>query len=117
MSEKGVKFIFSLYRQLLRLHRSILPPPMRRLGDQYIKAEFQLHLSPKTTEAQWREFVKQWQEYADVLVGQASSRSGELPPEVVASLSAEQRKKLDELKEYAQQLAGSFSSEARLANQ
>lgn len=32
-----------LYRRLLRAHRKHLPPEMRILGDEYIKAEFRAH--------------------------------------------------------------------------
>jgi hypothetical protein len=32
-----------LYRRLLRAHRKHLPPEMRVLGDEYIKAEFRAH--------------------------------------------------------------------------
>ena len=32
-----------LYRRLLRAHRRRLPPSMRILGDQYVKAEFRAH--------------------------------------------------------------------------
>lgn len=32
-----------LYRRLLRGHRKHLPPEMRLLGDEYVKAEFRAH--------------------------------------------------------------------------
>lgn len=32
-----------LYRRLLRAHRKHLPPEMRLLGDEYVKAEFRAH--------------------------------------------------------------------------
>ncbi len=65
----GVKRVFSLYREILRTHRT-LPGPMKELGSAYAREEFRLHLrSDKIQEKQWREFISSWEQYVDSLRG------------------------------------------------
>ncbi|KAL0083672.1 hypothetical protein J3Q64DRAFT_1809955 [Phycomyces blakesleeanus] len=54
-----------LYRQILRVHRC-LPPAMRSLGDDYVKAEFRRHKDVDNP-VHLIGFVSQWQEYLDTL--------------------------------------------------
>ena len=63
--------VLSLFRQILRLHRDKLPPPMRAMGDTYVKDEFAKHLQGKTSEAQWAVFMQEWQRYHAMLSGAA----------------------------------------------
>ncbi|KAG6877917.1 hypothetical protein C0992_008999 [Termitomyces sp. T32_za158] len=55
----------SLYRRLLRAHRS-LPREMRSLGDDYVKAEFRRH-KEVTNPAHIIGFLSQWKMYLDDL--------------------------------------------------
>ncbi|KXZ42583.1 hypothetical protein GPECTOR_132g595 [Gonium pectorale] len=98
--------ILSLFREVLKLHRERLPPPMRRLGDSYVAAEFRSHLkNPKTTQAQWSQFVSEWRNYLSLLRGEEQALPGnagvsaELVSGVYDSLSDEQRKRVEALRE------------------
>ncbi|KAG0375321.1 acetate non-utilizing protein 9 [Mortierella sp. AD032] len=57
----------TLYRQILRAHRTHLPPQFRILGDGYVKAEFHRH---KTVDNPLYivGFIEQWTEYLDHIV-------------------------------------------------
>jgi hypothetical protein len=63
--------VLALFRQIMRLHRDKLPPPMRAMGDTYVKDEFRKHLKGKTTDEQWRVFMHEWQRYHAMLAGNA----------------------------------------------
>lgn len=99
----GVKRVFSLYREILRTHRS-LPGPMKELGSAYAREEFRLHLrSDKIQEKQWREFMSSWEQYVDSLRGDGDARgvSGDVNEDIVEQLSPEQREQLLKLKDEA----------------
>jgi hypothetical protein len=102
MSSTGgtLAFVFSVYRRVLRTHRNSLPPPLRPVGDKYVKEEFASHLRGTVTNQQWREFLTEWMQYcsqlersSDVPVG-----SGDIPDDVLNSMTADQRQKLEQLK-------------------
>jgi len=95
-----VRPILALYRQILRTHVAVLPEPMKTLGDKYVQAEFRQHLqSAKTTKEHWREFHMQWTTYLSQIRGDAGEVSGELDPEILASLSEDKREQLRLLQE------------------
>ena len=98
----GVARIFSLYRQILRAHRT-LPVPMKELGGAYAREEFQTHLrSDKIQEKQWKEFVSSWEKYLHSLQGEGEEMvSGDLDASVLESLSPEQLEQLERLKREA----------------
>ncbi|RUS17867.1 hypothetical protein BC937DRAFT_89402 [Endogone sp. FLAS-F59071] len=54
-----------LYRQILRTHR-LLPPQMRILGDDYVKAEFRRHRDVDNP-VYIVGFLSQWQDYLDTM--------------------------------------------------
>lgn len=103
----GLKQVLTLYRQILRAHRVRLPTPMRVLGDGYAREEFRRHLEAKTTREQWLEFGSEWSKYLGAIDPRGAARdappnlSGELAPEVVASMTEEQRQMLEKLREEA----------------
>jgi hypothetical protein len=103
----------SLYRQILRAHREKLPGPLRALGDSYANEEFRRHLKAKTTPLQWQEFGIQWSGYVSMLNGTADQeqRSGDIPENVQAALTAEQREQLLKLQQAAVELARGGPSE------
>lgn len=80
--------VFALFRSILRLHRERLPPPMRAMGDTYVKSEFRRHLRSQTTEHQWKVFMLEWQRYAAMLGGtadqQAAATAAALQPAAAA---------------------------------
>ena len=96
----------TLYRRILRLHRTLPHPSMKILGDRYVKKEFRIHcadpfapgssLNPPTGE-QWKMFGKSWLQYADQLeeqdIGIRMSRQQK------ATLTREQQLKLKELRD------------------
>ncbi|KAL6858637.1 ACN9 domain-containing protein [Trichoderma novae-zelandiae] len=59
-----------LYRRLLRAHRKYLPPDMRILGDEYVKAEFRAHRSVDNP-AHLIGFLSEWQMYAQQIEGES----------------------------------------------
>lgn len=95
--------LLQLYRQILRAHASVLPPPLRVMGNSYAKEEFRRHRDAKTTPAQWSAFVQEWQRYLSMLRGNADlpEGSGDIPEDVLQSLSAEQKAQLARLQEEA----------------
>jgi hypothetical protein len=77
------------------------------LGDGYAREEFRRHLEAKTTQEQWLEFGSEWSKYLGAIdpqggdKGAAPNLSGELSAEVLESMTEEQRRMLDKLKEEA----------------
>jgi hypothetical protein len=105
-NQQGFKQLAQLYRSILRAHRDKLPGPLRILGDSYASEEFRRHLKGKTTQAQWQEFGKQWSAYVSMLKGSADhERSGDIPDDVLAALTAEQVEQLLKLQQAATDLA------------
>ncbi|KAH9948714.1 ACN9-domain-containing protein [Amylocystis lapponica] len=87
-----------LFRRILRTHRS-LPPEMRSLGDNYIKAEFRRH-KDITNKVHIIGFLSQWKVYLDELPTgpEAQSFKGKrLDPMLVEKMSSEQLGQLYEL--------------------
>ncbi|KAI8474634.1 MAG: hypothetical protein J3K34DRAFT_366119 [Monoraphidium minutum] len=110
-AQAGLARLYQLYRQVLRVHRAKLPPPLRTLGDSYVKAEVRRHLDGKTSAAQWREFGDQWAAYVSMLAGRADADEdrgdvGRLHDAGGAALSAEQQEQLRRLQAAALELGG-----------
>ncbi|KAN0078907.1 hypothetical protein V8E54_005420 [Elaphomyces granulatus] len=55
-----------LYRRLLRLHRTKIPPDLRVLGDGYLKSEFREHRNVENP-IHIVGFLTEWQRYAQHL--------------------------------------------------
>lgn len=91
------------YRQVLRVHKEKLPPPMRVLGDGYARQEFKAWAgAAATTPIQWAEFENQWRKYCNMLLGVADSpaaTSGDIQDEVLTRMSKEQQAQLAKLRE------------------
>ncbi len=99
----GATLLRAGYRQILRVHRDRLPPPMRAIGDRYARQEFRAWGgAANLSTAQWQEFQSQWERYANMLLGVADSptaTTGDLPEDALSALSQEQRAQLDRLRE------------------
>ncbi len=87
-----------LYRHILKEHRA-LPPQMRKLGNDYVKSEFNLH-KPVVKEVQLTKFFDAWDNYLNVLRKKSNIEKGKhLDDKEKAKLSVEQKEKLDQLKQ------------------
>jgi hypothetical protein len=62
----------TLYRQILRAHRTHLPPQFRILGDGYVKAEFHRHKSVDNP-LYIVGFIEQWTDYLNHILSSAPS--------------------------------------------
>ncbi|KAL6772409.1 SDHAF3 [Auxenochlorella protothecoides x Auxenochlorella symbiontica] len=115
--------VLHLFRIILRAHREKLPAPMRELGDTYVKDEFRKHLRGKTTQEQWRQFMEEWRRYAGTLAASdgpqasggvaAADASGDIPPEILETLTPDQRARLAKLRAEAQRLRADLLGESR----
>lgn len=112
----GFARLSALYRSVLRVHREVLPGPLRALGDGYAADEFRRHVAKANsmTQQQWSEFGARWAEYVSMLRGRADleqqpaslgDSSGALPQDVAAALSPAQQAQLSKLRAAAQELA------------
>ncbi|TLS24768.1 hypothetical protein PpBr36_08644 [Pyricularia pennisetigena] len=84
-----------LYRRLFRAHRKHLPPEMRLLGDEYIKAEFRAHRNIDNP-AHLIGFLTEWQLYAQQVEGE-SWQGEKIDQAKVEKLSEQQVGQLYEL--------------------
>ncbi|KAI6382961.1 hypothetical protein MCOR25_000468 [Pyricularia grisea] len=84
-----------LYRRLFRAHRKHLPPEMRLLGDEYIKAEFRAHRNVDNP-AHLIGFLTEWQLYAQQVEGE-SWQGEKIDQAKVEKLSEQQVGQLYEL--------------------
>jgi Complex1_LYR-like len=92
-----------LYRQIMRIHKDKLPGPFKELGNTYVRDEFRRHRTATTTPEQWKQFIGEWQKYADMLAGTADlpGASGSISDDVLLHMNAEQKQRLDMLKSEA----------------
>lgn len=98
----GAALLRAGYRQVLRVHRQKLPPPMRGLGDAYAGKEFRdWAAAANVTPQQWNEFRLQWERYTNMLLGVADkpeATSGDIPADALARMTPEQRAQLERLR-------------------
>ncbi|KAM3568771.1 hypothetical protein VYU27_009114 [Nannochloropsis oceanica] len=94
-----------LYRAILRQHRQGLPPHLRKLGDEYVKAEFRAHRKSRTDVL--ASFQEEWNAYLSHLKAQKGQPlvGAYLTDEEVRRLSPEQMQQLNKLKEEAAKAA------------
>ncbi len=110
MSKPYPREALSIFRQILRIHRENLPPPMRALGDNYVRDEMRRHKDAQTSKAQWQTFVKEWKMYRDMLTGKADlqNKGGDIHPDVIAAMTPEQKQQFLDLREETQKLAAAL---------
>jgi hypothetical protein len=115
----GFQELAALYRSILRVHRHKLPGPMRALGDSYAAEEFRRHLKAKTTPQQWQEFGREWQQYVDMLSGQAQveDRSGYPADDLLGALTPEQMGQMAALQQAAEELGRSIKAQEQMAQE
>mmetsp|Transcript_659 Transcript_659/g.1420 ORF Transcript_659/g.1420 Transcript_659/m.1420 type:complete len:105 (-) Transcript_659:85-399(-) len=93
-----------LFRSIMRLHRSKLPPPMRSLGDAYVRKEFKLHYKPDVKENHRKMFLSEWGNYVQTISAQASVVGKELSEDQRSKLNDEQKTQLGNLEKTAKAL-------------
>jgi hypothetical protein len=89
----------TLYRRILRAHKTRLPDHLRKLGDAYVREEFKRH---KKADAKWLvNFYREWNDYVAMVEQQKvvdGNLGAELSPDHVAAMSDEQKAQLNSLK-------------------
>jgi hypothetical protein len=81
----------TLFRSILRLHRSSLPPASRHLGDAYVKHEFRAHATAEPKHV--APFLAAWGEYREHLI------SGKVQQAIdTENMSEEQKESLKQLR-------------------
>ncbi|KNC48390.1 uncharacterized protein AMSG_04839 [Thecamonas trahens ATCC 50062] len=91
--------VLALYRNIMRMHRRVLPVELRMVGDDYVRDEFKRHKAVSPTEV--RMFLKEWHGYLKTLRKQkrrGEEFGAELAAEQLDKLSPEQRVQLELLK-------------------
>lgn len=83
---------------------------MRALGDNYLRDEMRRHKDAQTTKKQWQTFITEWQQYKDMLTGEADlkNKGGDIHQDVLEALTDEQKQQLLELRREAQMLASAL---------
>lgn len=87
------------FRLILKEHRSRLPPVMRKLGDDYLKAEFQAHKTAKLEHL--GPFFAGWEDYLLKIKLQRESFGSNLNENLKKNLTDEQKMQLINLREEA----------------
>ena len=110
MSKPYPRAALSIYREIMRVHRSNLPPPMRALGDNYLRDEMRRHKDAQTTPQQWETFVSEWQRYRDMLTGQhdLKNKAGDIHPDVIEAMTDEQKQQFLDLRQETQKMAAAL---------
>lgn len=88
----------SLYRSILKAHRSKLPHDLRDFGDMYVRNEFNLHKKVTAVE-NLNQFYKSWEDYLKSLEPQTKEAKfgRDLTEKEKVILTKDQQDKLDEL--------------------
>merc|ERR1712060_165645 len=94
----------SLFRSIMRLHRTKLPAPMRSLGDAYVRKEFRLHYKPDVKDNHRKMFLSEWGHYVQTISSQASVVGKELSDDQRSKLNDEQKTQLGNLEKTAKSL-------------
>lgn len=113
MSKPYPRAALSIYRQILRVHRTSMPPPLRKMGDSYLRDEYRRHKDAQTTPQQWKTFTLEWQKYLDMLMGRADlpNTSGDIPADVRDAMTPEQKQQFLDLKEETSRLGAALGTD------
>lgn len=105
----GGQTLTGLYRAILKIHKDKLPPPMREMGDKYVRSEFLAHIKGDTTPEQWQQFTREWERYRSMLDGDGDhSRQ----PDLLDQMNPEQQSKMSSLYKEAKVLRSEMISDA-----
>lgn len=106
MSSDATRRALTLFREIMTLHRTKLPPVMRSLGDSYVRKEFKTHMYSGTcSKAQFEQFLTAWSSYAATIRAQETVTGKSLTPEQKRLLNEKQKDQLEELEKATTELA------------
>jgi hypothetical protein len=87
-----------IFKEIMVLHRTKLPPAMRVLGDTYVRKEFRIHMyGGKCSRNQFDQFLTAWRSYAEMIRSQEEVTGRPLTQEQKRLLNDEQKSQLDQL--------------------
>jgi len=93
-----------LLRQILRAHRTKLPPNMRSLGDQYVRKEF-AEMRDVTKPEVLERFRGEWEKYLQQLeTAPADDLGADLDAEILGTMSDDQKAKLVDMRASSRKL-------------
>ena len=93
-----------LLRQILRAHRTKLPPNMRSLGDQYVRKEF-AEMRDVTKPEVLERFRDEWEKYLQQLeTAPADDLGADLDAEILGTMSDDQKAKLVDMRASSRKL-------------
>ena len=93
-----------LLRQILRAHRTKLPPNMRSLGDQYVRKEF-ADMRDVTKPDVLERFRGEWEKYLQQLeAAPADDLGADLDAEILGTMSDDQKAKLVDMRASSRKL-------------
>ena len=93
-----------LLRQILRAHRTKLPPNMRSLGDQYVRKEF-ADMRDVTKPEVLERFRGEWEKYLQQLeTAPADDLGADLDAEILGTMSDDQKAKLVDMRSSSRKL-------------
>ena len=100
------KRALQLYREIISLHQTKLPLPMKSIGDSYVRKEFRIHMYSGTcSKAQFDQFLSAWKSYASTIRSQPEVVGKPLSEEQKRLLNEKQRDQLEELEKATAELA------------
>lgn len=102
-----------LYRRILRAHYKYLDPQSRKLGDDYVKSEFDLH-KKMDSPVQIIAFLSSWQKYAELLEGN-NWKNEKLDMKLISTMSDDQVIQLYELMQAAKDDVSGYGEEEESA--
>jgi len=106
MSSDATRRGLKLFRDIMTLHRTKLPPAMRSLGDSYVRKEFKTHMYSGTcSKAQFEQFLTAWNSYAATIRAQEVVTGKSLTPEQKRLLNEKQQDQLNELEKATTELS------------
>ena len=95
-----------LFKDIMILHRTKLPPAMKALGDTYVRKEFKIHMyQGNCSRAQFDQFLNAWRSYADMIRKQDQVTGKPLSSEQRRLLNEKQKGQLDELEKATSELS------------
>ena len=101
---KSPESMRQLLRQILRAHRTKLPPNMRSLGDQYVRKEF-AEMRDVTKPEVLERFRDEWEKYLQQLeTAPADDLGADLDAEILGTMSDDQKAKLVDMRASSRKL-------------
>jgi hypothetical protein len=95
-----------LFKNIMVLHQTKLPPALKALGDTYVRKEFKIHMyKGNCSRVQFEQFLNAWRSYADMVRAQEQVTGKPLSAEQKRLLNDKQRDQLEELEKATSDLS------------